>query len=286
MICLECGRQVRSINYRHLLACCGLNPAEYRAKHPGAGLMDPDVRKSISRPLEKNPRWRGRTGRRCTGCGKKISRKTRGERCAKCRIRTGGSNPFFGKRHDEKTRAQMKRAATLRDRSTYRGGRPDPALLSQRRREEWARRSPEEKARHLESFIAAGQLHNKKNRKTRIETLVASMLDRMGVEYRQNAQIGRYNVDFIIGSVIIECLGDFWHCNPLLWPPEKYNRSLHLTAEEKWARDAQRRCALEQQGYHFAAFWESQIRDEPGWVEQAIRELLGMGDKDDVSATE
>jgi very-short-patch-repair endonuclease len=180
----------------------------------------------------------------------------------------------------------MKAAAALRDPSTYRSGRPNPALLSKRRSEEWARRSPEEKARHLEAFIAAGQRHNKKNQKTRIEALVAEMLDRIGAGYRQNVQIGRYNVDFVVGTLIIECYGDFWHCNPALWPPERYNGSLHATAAEKWARDAARQSVLEQQGYAFAVFWETDIRENPQSVEATIRELLGMGDKDDVSATE
>ena len=180
----------------------------------------------------------------------------------------------------------MKQAAALRDPSAYRGGHADPALLSRLRSEEWARRSPEEKARHLEAFIAAGQRNNKKNQKTRIESLVAAMLDRMKIDYRQNVQIGRYNVDFLIGSTIIECYGDFWHCNPALWVAERYNGSLHLTAGQKWARDADRRSLLERQGYRFSAFWETQIRDAPLEVEQAIRILLGMGDEDDVPATE
>jgi very-short-patch-repair endonuclease len=179
----------------------------------------------------------------------------------------------------------MKASAAVRNPSTYRFGKADPALLSQRRSEEWARRSPEEKARHLEAFIAAGQRHNKKNHRTRIETLVAAMLERMGASYRQNVQIGRYNVDFVVGTLIIECYGDFWHCNPALWPPERYNGSLHVTAAEKWARDAARQSVLEQQGYTFAAFWETQIRDAPHEVERAIRTLLGM-EMDDVSATE
>lgn len=180
----------------------------------------------------------------------------------------------------------MKAAAASRDPSTYRGGGADPALLSQRRAEEWARRSPEEKARHLEAFIVAGQRSNKKNHKTRIEKLVAGMLHRMGATYRQNVQIGRYNVDFVVGTLIIECYGDFWHCNPALWPAERYNGSLHLTAGEKWARDVARQRLLEEQGYTFVAFWETQIRDAPHEVQKAIRIRLGMGDEDDVSATE
>jgi G:T-mismatch repair DNA endonuclease (very short patch repair protein) len=180
----------------------------------------------------------------------------------------------------------MKVSAARRDRSTYRGGRPDPALLSKRRSEEWARRSPEQKARHLASFIAAGQRHNKKNQKTRIERLIASILERIGVTYRQNVQIGRFNVDFVVDGTIIECYGDFWHCNPATWPPGRYNGSLHMTAAQKWARDEARRHVLEQQGFTFAVFWETQIRDAPLLVEQMIRTLLGRGDEDDVPATE
>jgi very-short-patch-repair endonuclease len=180
----------------------------------------------------------------------------------------------------------MKESAARRDPSTYRWGRPDPALLSRRRSEEWARRSPEEKARHLEAFIAAGQRSNKKNQKTRIEKIVAEMLGRMGVKYRQNVQLGRYNVDFLIGTIIIECYGDFWHCNPAIWPAERYNGSLHVTAAEKWARDAARQVVLDGQGYSFAAFWETQIRNAPHEVEKAIRTLLGTGDEEDDQATE
>jgi G:T-mismatch repair DNA endonuclease (very short patch repair protein) len=284
MICLECGRQVRSINYRHLKSCSGITPAEYRVRHPGAELMDADVRQASSRPMQTNPRWKGRTGRTCEVCGNQLFRKTRGPRCAACRDRTGVRNPFYGKQHDWETRERMQAAAADRDRSTYRGGGGDPVLLSRRRREEWARRSPEEKATHLAAFIAAGQKHNKRNQKTRIETLVAGMLDQMGTAYEQNVQIGRYNVDFLVGSTIIECYGDFWHCNPHSWPADRYNRSLHMTAAEKWERDAARRLALERQGCRFVHFWESQIRSAPHEVERALGRLLQGGGEGDVQA--
>lgn len=157
-------------------------------------------------------------------------------------------------------------------------------LLSRRRLEEWARRSREEKASHLAAFIAAGQKHNERNQKTRIETLVARMLDRLGTAYEQNVQIGRYNVDFLMGSTIIECYGDFWHCNPGSWPEDRYNGSLHMTAAEKWKRDAARQLAFEGQGYRFVSFWESQIRSAPHEVERALGALLQGGGEGDVQA--
>ena len=200
MICLECGRQVRSINYQHLRSCSGLTPAGYRESYPGASLMDADVRASISRPMDANPRWKGRSGRRCVNCRATLSRKTRGELCKGCRDRSGEKNPFHAKRHAPETRDRMKAAATKRAPESYVGSRnPNPRLLSLRRREEWARRTPEEKERHLTAFIVAGQRTNKKNRGTRIEVKIAEILDALGIEYRQNVQIGRFNVDSSLG---------------------------------------------------------------------------------------
>jgi G:T-mismatch repair DNA endonuclease (very short patch repair protein) len=180
----------------------------------------------------------------------------------------------------------MKAAATRRASESYVGSRnPNPRLLSLRRREEWARRTPEEKERHLTAFIAAGQRTNKKSRGTRIEVQVSEILDALGLEYCQNVQIGRFNVDFIVGDAIIECFGDFWHCNPATWTPDRYNGSLHMLAQDKWARDAARQRALEQKGFRFVALWESDIRSDPGTVESVLRELL-IHRHGDVSETE
>jgi hypothetical protein len=40
--------------------------------------------------------------------------------------------------------------------------------------------------------------------------------------------------------VIIEYYGDYWHCNPNLWEPDRYHRNLKMTASEKWAYDKNR----------------------------------------------
>lgn len=283
MICLECGAEVRSINYRHLMRCCGLSPHEYRVRHPGAALLDDDVRASIGRLGETNPNWQGgRTIKHCE-CGKRLSKNNASGLCISC-SRKGTRNPFHGKAHTDGTRLRMKEANRRRDRSTYRGGGADPEVLSARRREEWARRSPEEKLRHLGSFIAAGQLHNRRSSGTRIETIVAGILAELGVEYRQNAQLGRHNVDFLVGRTIIECFGDFWHCNPTLWKPEDLNRSLRMTAAEKWDKDAARREALEARGFRFHCLWETDIRSNPESIRRLLITLLAEEGEDAAQA--
>lgn len=41
-------------------------------------------------------------------------------------------------------------------------------------------------------------------------------------------------------GVIIEYFGDYWHCNPEDFEPTKYNKSLRMTAQEKWVKDDER----------------------------------------------
>lgn len=43
MKCLECGKDVKSIGYKHLKSCSDITTEEYKKRHPGASLVDADV---------------------------------------------------------------------------------------------------------------------------------------------------------------------------------------------------------------------------------------------------
>jgi G:T-mismatch repair DNA endonuclease (very short patch repair protein) len=260
MKCLECGRDVRNINFKHLKSCCGLTPEEYRKRHPGAELVDPEVKRSYGLPLERNPNWKGgRSYRNCKHCGKRISRNNTSDRCRKCAL-SGENNPFFGQRHSDETRTRMKLSAKFRDRSTYFPKKPTSEELSRARRNYWRRIPPPERASHLTSFIIAGQKHNKKSSKTKIENIVADILSDIGLTYQRNIQIGRYNVDFLVEEeTIIECFGDYWHCNPILYSTDYYHPALHVTATERWLRDRKRLEVLMGLGFTCYVLWEHDI---------------------------
>jgi very-short-patch-repair endonuclease len=271
MLCLECGREVRNINFRHLQSCSRITPQKYQVKHPGAELVDLDVKKSYGLPMEKNPKWKGgRSYRNCEYCGKRLSRHTKSERCRSCTW-IGKQNPFSGKEHTSETRARMIRSAKLRNPATYRPGKPSPEKMSLARRNYWSKIPKEERSTKLRSFIVAGQRHNKKASKTKIENTMSQVLLELGLIYKRNVQVGRYNVDFLVEEkTIIECFGDYWHCNTRLYTPDFYHRSLHITAEERWSRDALHRKQLESQGYIFVSFWEYDIKNDLERVKEEI----------------
>lgn len=68
-------------------------------------------------------------------------------------------------------------------------------------------------------------------------------------------------VDILIPSLkyIIECHGDYWHCNPSKYSPYYYNKLVHLTAKEIWKRDEDKKRLLESLGYTVEVIWENKM---------------------------
>jgi very-short-patch-repair endonuclease len=77
--------------------------------------------------------------------------------------------------------------------------------------------------------------------------------------YENNVQISYYNVDFINRSVnhIIEVYGDYWHCNPKLYPDNYMHPYFKMTAKQKRKLDEDRVQNLESLGYTVSIIWES-----------------------------
>lgn len=67
----------------------------------------------------------------------------------------------------------------------------------------------------------------------------------------------KFFTDIRIGNVIIECNGDYWHCNPIKYDKLYYHKLLHMTAEEKWIKDKDRINKIKSLGYDIIIIWET-----------------------------
>ena len=120
-----------------------------------------------------------------------------------------------------------------------------------------------------------GSRKNKQTR-TKIESRVAQFLTDLGLKYKHNHKLDKYSVDFLVESkYIIECYGDFWHCNPTKYEPEFYNRGLKCLASDRWSKDEFRKKELESMGFTFLALWENEINNNPKYCKSKIRKHLG-----------
>jgi hypothetical protein len=75
-------------------------------------------------------------------------------------------------------------------------------------------------------------------------------------EYLRDVQ---KSVDIFIPSKkkVVECFGDYWHCNPTKFQPNYYNELVHLTAQQIWDKDKNRIELLRQNGYIVEIVWEN-----------------------------
>ena len=97
----------------------------------------------------------------------------------------------------------------------------------------------------------------------------------MKMDFKSHVTIGEYNVDFLVNDeYIIECYGDFWHCNPNKYKPSYFNKSKKKTAQEIWDRDLERRQTFEEMGYKFIHLWEADIKDYPKKVKKKLKQYL------------
>jgi G:T-mismatch repair DNA endonuclease (very short patch repair protein) len=93
------------------------------------------------------------------------------------------------------------------------------------------------------------------------EKKVMRVLDAAGIEYEHSVRIGRYVVDFVVGETVVECYGDYWHCNPDTFDPADTNETTGQLASDVWDRDEERLKYIRDRGYRTAVLWESDISD-------------------------
>jgi very-short-patch-repair endonuclease len=126
--------------------------------------------------------------------------------------------------------------------------------------------------------VALGQQVHKKPKKkkvNKIEEKVDHILKNLGVEFERQKKIDKYNVDFLVnGKYIVECYGDFWHCNPTQYSSTYFNRGVKKTAQEIWDRDNNRKEVFQKLGYKFLCLWESEIRNSSKHITSKIKKLL------------
>lgn len=113
--------------------------------------------------------------------------------------------------------------------------------------------------------------------KNNIEAKVEKIIQSLNLPYQPQAVIDKYTVDFLIdGKYIVECYGDFWHCNPHQYTSSYFNKGKKKTAQAIWERDTQRKEQFEKMGYKFLCLWENEIEGSPNIVRSKIKRNIKL----------
>lgn len=123
------------------------------------------------------------------------------------------------------------------------------------KKQQWQLLSEEEKNRRRKQWGLQGLKCPKKS--TKIEIIIKNILDSKNISYKTQQPIDRWSVDFLLDNgKIIECFGDYWHCNP-----QRYSSDYKLTeAQQKnIKRDKEKISYFEKENRNYLILWETEI---------------------------
>lgn len=99
-----------------------------------------------------------------------------------------------------------------------------------------------------------------KNRKSTIETDFADYLKSKVFNVETDMMIDKFFPDIVIGNLIVEVYGDFWHMNPLMYKSQDIHKIKKVNAYEIWNKDQKRVQRLIDLGYDVLIVWESELK--------------------------
>jgi G:T-mismatch repair DNA endonuclease (very short patch repair protein) len=107
---------------------------------------------------------------------------------------------------------------------------------------------------------------------TSLEQKIETILKDLEINYMKQVILGsefNFKADFVIGKIVIEAQGDFWHGNPILYP---IPNQMQKFAIEK---DLLKKNYFEELGYKVYEIWEYDVNSDFLNVKRKIARLLG-----------
>jgi very-short-patch-repair endonuclease len=163
---------------------------------------------------------------------------------ARSKSNPGPRNGMFGRTHTPEARAKIS-AAVRRQFST-------------------------QEARDRQAEITAKQIAAGRTGKThnKLETLFASILDDLSIEYTWQYRLGRYSYDFYLPKInaLIETHGTFWHADPRFYSRD----NLSEIQQHNAINDKLKATFAQKSGYKLLHFWEYDIHNNPEKIRASL----------------
>jgi G:T-mismatch repair DNA endonuclease (very short patch repair protein) len=199
--------------------------------------------------------------------------------CKKCLgdVMTGEGNPFYGKKHSDKTKEQI---------SKSRGGKAtgeNNSMANPEHRKK-ARKNLKQKWDSGE-MEHARKIMSEKLKETRrlgkIKSVIRSKkekeiineIKKLGYNVKHSLKVDSKICDIYIPelNLVIEYNGDYWHCNPKKYKPDYYHQVKKKTAKELWEYDKNKIDLIKNSGYNLEIVWESDLKADHAIINKLIK---------------
>jgi len=93
--------------------------------------------------------------------------------------------------------------------------------------------------------------------------------------YRYIKELGQtFAYDFVYNKKVIEFNGDYWHCNPLLYKDDFFNKSKQMFAKDIWNYDKVKIDSIEELGFETLIIWEYDYKNNKEEVIQRCIDFI------------
>jgi len=243
-------------------------------------------------------------GRKCSRCGASISDANRSGLCCSCYCkfgRFGVSNPFYGKKHSQSTKAKIVESCKKATEELWKNPEYREKVIANatglHRSEEFKRGQSvrtkasynkinglrEQRGKLFSQCWKDGRtkVHFYKYQKSPIEQSLNEVIKSWGysVETSKTIIYGdkkwyRIMPDIIVeGKIVVEFYGDYFHGNPKIYKPTDIIGFQQL-AQEKWQKDKLREKRIREMGYEFYVVWENDLKNSKEETLSALKNYL------------
>lgn len=198
--------------------------------------------------------------------------------CKKCSLeqQKGQGNPFYGKKHTEESKkkiSESRKGKSLGSNNPM-SNKEWKLKVSKNLKKRWDSGDLD----HLRIFLSenikktrrSGKMKSVNKSKKEIEILNE-------IKKRKYKVLGSYKIDTKICDIyipklnlIIEYFGDYWHCNPLKYDENYFNKKKNMTAKEIWKYDENKIDLIKKYGYNLEIVWESDLKSDPNLINKLI----------------
>jgi G:T-mismatch repair DNA endonuclease (very short patch repair protein) len=234
----------------------------------------------------------------CEVCGKEINIENKSKRCNSCRDRTGINNPFFNKHHSNKTKKSLSIQSSKNNRIKWTEDDYRSKVikgLSKPRREGFKEEQSERVSKWWKDHPEQKESRSMRMKKSWDEGLIVKNGYSCNVSNQEKKflkELKTINKSFekctikinkkwyfpdVVDKnkkIIIEYFGDFYHCNPTVYPKDYFNPKIKKTAKEIWEIDKNRIEKFQNIGYNVITIWEKDFKENPTIIINQIKTLL------------
>ncbi len=179
--------------------------------------------------------------------------------CKKCLggVMEGKNNPFFGKKHSDKTKNQISKSRVGK------GVGENNAMANPKHREKASKG-------FIERLNKTPIIYYSRSKK---EKELYNLIKKKYKNVKHSFTVDKFICDIFIPekNLIIEYNGDYWHCNPNKYESNYYHKIKNKTAKEIWEYDKNRIDILKQNGYNLEVIWEYDYNKTPDLIDKLLR---------------